>query len=667
MKTGGIFMQKNGFRGKLAGALSLVLTGAVLVGAICFPGKSAYAASGAKELSVMFTHDTHSHLESFRTVVDDTEQEVGGFARIRTLIEEQKEKDAETLVVDAGDFSMGTLVQTIYETDAAELRMLGALDTEVTTLGNHEFDYRSGGLARMLEAAAASGEQVPQMVLCNVDWETMEAEGLTEGQQQIKDAFETYGVKDYIMLQKGDVKIAVIGVFGKDSLACAPTCELLFKEPVDAVRDTVKEIEQNEDADMILCVSHSGTWEDESKSEDEILAKAVPELDLIISGHTHTRIDTPIVHGNTYIVSAGEYGKYLGSLHMVQKEDGRWSMESYELLPVTDSIAENAAVAERIAEFMASVNEGYLSQFGYTRDTVLAENTIEFDKQKDLEAEHTEHNLGNILSDAYVYAVTNASDYDGVPVDMAVVPSGTVRDTYTTGDITVEDVFNSFSLGIGRDGVPGYPLVSVYLTGKELKTAAEIDASISDYMTTARLYTSGLCFSYNPHRMILNKVTDVWLRTADGSRKELEDDKLYRVVADLYSAQMLGAVTDMSYGLLSLQPKWADGTVIEDLEDAIVLEDGKELKAWAAIAEYMESFEDTDGDGIADVPESYRSPDGRKVVEDSKNLGDLLRNPSGYAIAIVIIFIVLLLIVVLLVVLVVKLIKHLGKKRTRKH
>ena len=659
-------MQKNGFRGRIAGALSVLLTGAVLVGAMCFPGKSAYAQTQAKELSVIFTHDTHSHLESFRTVVDDTEQEVGGFARIRTLIEEQKEEDPETLVVDAGDFSMGTLVQTIYETDAAELRMLGALGSEVTTLGNHEFDYRSGGLARMLEAAASSGEQVPQLVLCNVDWETMESEGLTEGQQQIKDAFETYGVKDYVMLQKGDVKIAVIGVFGKDSLACAPTCELLFREPVDAVRDTVKEIQQNEEADMILCVSHSGTWEDESKSEDEILAKAVPELDLIISGHTHTRLEEPIVHGNTYIVSAGEYGKYLGSLHMVQKDDGRWSMERYELLPVTDDIAENAAVAERVAEFMASVNEVYLSKFGYVRDEVLAENTIEFDKQKDLETEHTEHNLGNILSDAYIYAVTNAADYDGVPVDMAVVPSGTVRDTYTTGDITVEDVFNSFSLGIGRDGVPGYPLVSVYLTGKELKTAAEIDASISDFMTTARLYTSGLCFSYNPHRMILNKVTDVWLRTADGSRKELEDDRLYRVVADLYSAQMLGAVTDMSYGLLSLEPKWADGTVIEDLEDAIVLENGTELKAWAAIAEYMESFEDTDGDGIANVPESYRNPDGRKVVEDSRNIADLLKNPSSYAIAIVIIFIVLLLIVVLLVVLVVKLVKHIRKKRTKK-
>ena len=87
---------------------------------------------------------------------------------------------------------------------------------------------------------------------------------------------------------------------------------------------------------------------------------------------------------------------------------------------------------------------------------------------------------------------------------MAVVPSGTVRDTYVPGDVTVTDVFNSFSLGIGADGVPGYPLIKVYLTGKELKTVAEIDASISDYMTTARLYCSGLNMTYNPNRLILN-------------------------------------------------------------------------------------------------------------------------------------------------------------------
>ena len=188
------------------------------------------------------------------------------------------------------------------------------------------------------------------------------------------------------------------------------------------------------------------------------------------------------------------------------------------------------------------------------------------------------------MADAYVYAVENSEYYDGDPVDVAVVPSGTVRDTYTKGDITVEDVYNSFSLGIGKDGVAGYPLINAYLTGKELKLVAEVDASISDFMTTARLYCSGLNLTYNPHRMILNKVTDCYLTRADGERTEIEDDKLYHVVTDLYTGQMLGSVMKMSYGLLSLEPKDKDGNPIENLEDYAVMEGDKELLAWDAIA-----------------------------------------------------------------------------------
>ncbi len=618
----------------------------------------------AKQIDVMFTHDTHSHLNSFTTLVDGEEAEVGGFARIKTLIDAQKEKNPDTLILDGGDFSMGTLVQTVYESQAAELRMLGEIGCEVTTLGNHEFDYRSEGLSNMLKTAAASGDTLPELVVCNVDWEAMENQGLNEGQQAIKDGFEAYGVKDYVMLQKGDVSVAVIGVFGNDSLACAPTCELLFRDPVEAVKETVAKIREKEDADMIVCVSHSGTWEDEDKSEDEILAKSVPELDLIISGHTHTELPEPIVHGNTYIVSAGEYGKRLGSLHMEQNEDGRWSMESYELITVTSDIEPEQKVQEKADSFLAAVDAGYLSDFGYTREQVLAQNDVEFSDLKELETEHTEQNLGSIIADAYMYAVTNAGDFDGKPVDVAVVPSGTVRDTYTPGDITVEDVFNSFSLGIGPDGVPGYPLVSVYLTGSELKTVAEIDASISDYMTTARLYMSGLQFSYNPNRMILNKVTDVYLLGNDGQREEIDDDRLYRVVADLYSGQMLGAVTDMSYSILSVVPKYEDGTVIEDLEDAIVMENGKELKAWEAIAGYMESFPDTDGDGTANVPAYYEEEQGRKVVEDSTNLLDLIKNPNKYAVIITTVAAAVILLVAVLIVFVVKLVKRrTGKRR----
>ena len=609
---------------------ALALAGVLLLAAVpCAWPVCAQEAAPGTAVDIVFTHDTHSHLNTFTTMVDGLETELGGFARMNTLIEAQRAQNPDTLVIDGGDFSMGTLIQTVFETQAAELRMLGHLGCDVTTLGNHEFDYRSKGLANMLTSAQASGDAVPAMVVCNVDWDTMEAEGLTEGQQRLKDAFAAYGVSDYTVLEKGDVDIAVVGVFGKDALACAPTCELKFEDPIEAVKQTVADIKANEDVDMIVCVSHSGTWEDESKSEDELLAKAVPDLDLILSGHTHTEIEEPIQHGSTYVVSCGEYGKNLGELTLTQQADGWWAMSAYELIPITSDIAVHAATQQTIDSFMDTVDTDYLARFGYTKDQVLAENDIVFSTQKDLENIHEEHNLGDIIADAYVYAVENAADYDGVPVDLAVVPSGTVRDTYARGDITVEQVFNSFSLGIGADGVPGYPLISVYLTGREIRTAAEIDASVSDFMTTARLYCSGLNFTYNPHRLLLNKVTDVCLED-DGQRVALEDDKLYRIVADLYSGQMLSAVTDMSYGILAIVPKYADGTPITDFEDVIITENGRELKAWDSIARYMASFADTDGDGIANVPAYYSTTHGRKLVDTSRSPLALLKNPNKF-------------------------------------
>ena len=639
----------------------------ILIVMLCMPlltGVQTEAADGEKHLDVLFTHDTHSHLNSYSTIVNGKQKEVGGFARIKTLIDEKKKENPDTLILDGGDFSMGTLIQTVYTTEAAELRMLGYLGCDVTTFGNHEFDYRSGGLADMLKTAKNSGETVPKLVVCNVDWDAMEKEGLSKGQKQIESAFETDGVKDYVVIQKGGVKIAVLGVFGKDALECAPTCELEFKDPVESAKNTVEEIKKKEDVDMIACVSHSGTWEDEKVSEDETLAKEVPDIDLIISGHTHTQLDQPIRHGNTYIVSCGEYGRNLGSISMTQKKDKRWKMNTYKLIPVTKNVKSDQAAQKQIDKFMDTVDTNYLVNFGYTKDQVLAENDIKFNSLEEMETKHEELNLGDIISDAYVYAVENSEGYDGRPVDVAVVPSGTVRDTYTKGDITVEKVYNSFSLGIGKDGLAGYPLITAYLTGKELKLVAEVDASVSDYMTIARLYCSGMNFTYNPHRMILNKVTDCYL-TKDGKREEIQDDKLYKVVTDLYTGQMLGSVTDVSYGLLKIEPKDKNGKLLKNLEDEEITDGKTELKAWVAIARYMQSFEDADGDGIANVSDYYSTTHGRKVVEDSRNIADLLKHPNKFAGMIVGICAGLLFLIIVIIWLIRKLIRKIRVKKKK--
>ncbi|MEE0884712.1 MAG: bifunctional UDP-sugar hydrolase/5'-nucleotidase [Faecalimonas sp.] len=622
------------------------------------------AKSSTKKVDVMFLHDTHSHLNPFATVEDGETQTLGGFAKIKTIINQQKAENPDTLLLDAGDFSMGTLVQVVYEEEASEIRMLGELGMDVTTLGNHEFDYKAKGLANMLNIAVASGEELPPLVVCNVDWDAMEEKGLTEDQKLLEAAFENYDVEEYIVVEKGDVKIAITGVFGKDSLDCVPNCPLVFENPVEAVKDTIEEIQEEENVDMIVCVSHSGTWEEDDKSEDEILAKSVPELDLIISGHTHTKLDEPIVHGDTYIVSAAEYGKYLGNLSMSQKSNGRWNMDSYELITVDTSIEADKETQEKVDGFMNMVDSKYLEKFGYTRNQVLCTNEIDFATSSDASALHTELNLGSIMADSYTYAVAKMSDSDPHPVDVAVVPAGVIRDSYAKGNITPENVFHSFSLGIGEDGIPGYPLISIYLTGAELKIAAEIDASISDLMTTARLYTDGLYWNYNPNRMILNKVTDVYLCDNDEKRVELEGDKLYRVVTDFYTSQMLGGVTDLSYGLLSIVPKFADGTPVERYEDAVIMTtEGTELKAWAAIAEYMTSFEDTDGDGVGNVPAKYAKEEGRKVVEDSKKIGDLLKNPNKFFFMIIGLVLVVLAILAGIVILIVKLVKKISRKR----
>ena len=133
-------------------------------------------------------------------------------------------------------------------------------------------------------------------------------------------------------------------------------------------------------------------------------------------------------------------------------------------------------------------------------------------------------------------------------------------------------------------------------------------------------------------------------------------------MTDLYTGQMFGSVNKMSYGLLSLEPKDQDGNPIENLEDHIIKEDGKELKAWDAIARYMRSFDDTDGDGIANVSKYYASTHEHKVVDDSKNIIDLIKKPNKFSAMVVAIVLVIILLIILLVLLICKIVHKIKNK-----
>ena len=368
---------------------------------------------------------------------------------------------------------------------------------------------------------------------------------------------------------------------------------------------------------VVICLSHSGT-DDERQGEDYELANAVDGIDVIVSGHTHTTLYQPIQIGNTYIVSAGEYARYLGRITLLPEGD-HFVMTSYELIPVDESVEDDPAIAALVESYKGEVEANYLSKYGFTFDQVLVENHITFDTVDEVYDTQHESTLGNLYSDAYKAAVEKVT---GKRVTAALTASGVIRGSMPIGSVTVSDVFNAASLGVGTEG----ELIGIYLTGKDLKNAMEVDASVQPLMSSAQLFMSGVEYSFNTNRMIFNKVDYAMIRNDDGTLSEIVDDELYFVVAGMYMGQMLGSVEETSFGLLSITPRDEHGDPIatEDLVNFVVRdENGNPLKEWYAIATYLE-----DMDGHMD--ESYAYTDGRKVVYESWSPDTLLRNANAF-------------------------------------
>lgn len=594
---------------------------AILLLAIIFSFGAYEASAAAGELSILFTHDLHSHID---TITEADGSETGGFAKIKTLIDEARSENPATLVVDAGDFSMGSIYQSAFAKEALELRLLGMMGYDAVTLGNHEFDYTAKGLYEMLRAAKAGGGALPLLTVSNIDWDS--STGVHT--EALKQSMAEYGAEfDYAIIEKGGIRIAIFGLMGKDADDCAPTSGLIFRDISERAKEIVTDIELNADADIIVCLSHSGTEEKLDKSEDVILAKKVPGIDVIISGHSHTILEEPVIVGSTSIVSCGEYGKQIGALSLRQERDGKWKAAGYKLLKVDTGVEQDKGLQSAIAEFSRFLDE-YVEIFGYSStEQVIAYNPFDFPTVEEMQQTQSEQPLGNLISDSYLYAVKQAEGNDYVPIDAAIVPVGVIRASFKKGELTVNDIYEVSSLGIGEDGLSGYPLVSVYLTGAELKTVAEVDASVSVIMKTAQLYSSGLNYSFNPKRLLLNRVTEVFLTDYNGERNEIEDEKLYRVVAGMYSAQMLGTVEGKSFGLLKLTPKDESGSVITDFTKHIIRDrNNAEVKEWYALCTYLDSFPEVNG--VSVIPDEYGAELGRKLVQENGSLPELLKNPN---------------------------------------
>lgn len=582
---------------------------------------------GRGEIVIVFTHDLHSYFLPHQT--DDARgmSQQGGYAKIASLIHEYRKKYGEKLlVVDAGDFSMGTLFHTVFRKEASELVLMAEMGYEVITLGNHEFDFHPDGLAEALKTAREKIPSPPIMVAANLSFGPPDPRDL-----KLRQMGQAYPIKKYVILRKGNYRIGIFGLLGRDAKDDAPFARpLKFLDPVETAKETVKAL-KNEGVDFIVCLSHSGTSPQKSRSEDEHLSRSVPEIDLIVSGHTHTVLLRPIIQGKTVIASAGRYGEHIGVVKFAEAQ-GSTRLEEYKLIPVTAHIPDEPRIAKLIAQYKLKIDKSVLSSYELTFDGVIGEINYRTESLNEAYARRGETGLGNLIADAFRHAIKEVEGENYEPVHLAIQPLGLIRSSFFQGKITVNDVFRVLSLGLGRDGRPGYPLLTTYLSGKEIKQLMEIETTVSRIKRDAHLQVSGVKMKYNPYRLPFDRVISVEVQSPEGHYQPLIPDRLYRVAMNYYSAQMVDYITRVSHGLIVMKPKDKSGNLMTRIEDGIVKMPASgsqgELKEWVALTLFLKSFPDINENGIPDVPPRYQRPEGRITSLPSWNPVDLMQGAT---------------------------------------
>lgn len=288
------FIKQSAAAGALAGVGSL--------GFLSFTSEKTF-----KHITILHTNDVHSHVEPFEK---DHAQfpGMGGAARRYTLIEKIRKENPNTLLFDAGDIFQGTPYFNFYGGEL-EFKLMSKMRYDAATIGNHDFDNGIGGLFAQLPHA-----EFP-FVNSNYDFSNT----ILNGHVQPYRVF----VKDDIRIGVFGLGIELEGLVSKDLYE-----ETIYLDPVEMAQETVQQLKENENCDLVICLSHLGYNYRDEKISDLKLASLTRGIDLIIGGHTHTFLPKPTIAqnidgGNVLVNQVGWAGVNLGRIDFFLDSSGR--------------------------------------------------------------------------------------------------------------------------------------------------------------------------------------------------------------------------------------------------------------------------------------------------------------------------------------------------------
>lgn len=599
------------------------------------PGEELY-------FTILHTNDEHAALIPHSPAVDFhpevSDPSVGGFARLATAIKEIREKKEAAgepvLLLSGGDYVGGSPFSWLVPRGfAPELTVMQEIGYDAVIIGNHEYDYGTDVLAAYLQAAGYPEAHRWTVVLAG---NAVAPAGHPMAEQML------YRRAHLMELENG-LTVGLFGLLGKDALSVANSPEPLeFTDQVETARELVAEL-QAQGADVVIAITHSGV------EEDRILARDVSGLDVIIGGHCHTALYEPVEENGVIIAQAGSLLKYLGQLELAYDPgEGRVRLRNAEnsepyLLTIDDQYDLDPHIAGLIDEFTTELNSLVRrltgGRFLHILDTVVLSD-FEVSEKPPLQ----ESPFGNFVADA-MRLVT--SELTGQKVDIAIQANGSIRGGITPGTmehsrgrVAFYDLAELVGLGIGPDGYAGYPIVSVYLTGEEVRRVLEVAVLLTQSLGDSYfLQFSGLRYDYDPKNAVLftvpiidqplpsallpgslGAVTRADLYAGEGLQGmdnteyvplKRGDQELYHLVTDSYILSFLPMVGEM-LPMLNLELKDAQGNPVpvERLDELIVKVDGEELKVWQTVVQYAAS-QPLNAAGIPQMDPYYSATAGR--------------------------------------------------------
>jgi 5'-nucleotidase/UDP-sugar diphosphatase len=621
-----------------------------LVCAMAFISTISYAADpdGKKTFTILHTNDMHSSFIGMGPSADYTpfalndDTTRGGYARLAALIAKRKETrqgQGPVLVLDAGDYSMGTAFAAATRETGGELQLMGRMEYDATTFGNHEFDLGADGLGRSI-GVAAKARRIPRILASNTDFTKQDAT-LADLQHLAKAGV----ISRHIVIERGGIRFGIFGLLGKEALHYTNGGAATFDDPIETAKEMVTLLREKKKVDLIICISHGGLEKGKdgryTDGEDVRVARAVPGIDVVIGGHSHTALqEAIIVNGRTPVVQTGVNGKNLGEL-VITLDNGKLTVDSYQLYPIDDTVAGDRATADEIDKLKKGVTAAVFASRGYSIDQPLAV------APQDLPNTFTDITASTILANLCTDAFRKATK-----ADIGFTVNGSMRAGLSrgkTGVQTVYDVFAVAPLGAGVvDTTAGSALVTGWFTGVDLKNLIEF--LLVDNPTHPGEFfprSSGMRFRYDQSRPKFDAVTAIELGDVDRGYKPIDisgkDGRLYSLTCPLMVGQFIVAIPKYTKGKLPLVAKNKKGQPLKSKVEA--LEDpqgsnnpyllpppgkldsksvatggkkksGREVKEWQAIMDHMRSLPVKGKGELPVIPVDERAAEVRAIKVD---------------------------------------------------